>query len=375
MRGRTVISGYRIVNSNPNDRAVYSYREFEEVMNDYTGKKKVEPYGLLPPSDMDHSRVWKTPPTMSYRGSTWSFFGIPLFMANPGTTGYAHRGTSQRSLENADLALKFLADTHPFRSEFSVPTAIAELLDMGQLFKMAAKSYAGLLGGGYLNYRFGIVQFHKDIQTLSTITTSIESRIKEFDSMNLFGGLRRAPKKPLYSTSGSAQSISTLHSEFGTFVDATKSTNWTYRITGSVRWRWKGGIYVSLSKLEAFNEAVKAVLDLGELDASTIWNSIPWTWLVDYFADIGSYLQAHENDGIVEPFDLCIMRAYRGKEAYVPRPTGYVGMTLSAGSTWTEINSRDVITSVPLLPPIRLGLLSKSQALVITSLIAKFYKH
>jgi hypothetical protein len=78
---------------------------------------------------------------------------------------------------------------------------------------------------------------------------------------------------------------------------------------------------------------------------------------------------------LVEPFDLCIMRAYKGREAYVPRPTGYVGMTLSAGSTWVEINSRDVITSVPALPPFRLGLLTKSQALVITALISKFYKH
>jgi hypothetical protein len=28
---------------------------------------------------------------------------------------------------------------------------------------------------------------------------------------------------------------------------------------------------------------------------STIWNMLPWSWLVDYFVNIGSYIKAREN--------------------------------------------------------------------------------
>lgn len=348
--------------------------EFSEHMIDQIGKHKDPVSRLLPPSDMDHSKIWLNPPTLNGDSSPFRFKNFPMGAGELVQDGYAHRGTYQRDVvENPDFVVKLLAQTHPFRTEYSVPTSIAEALDVGQLFKLTAKSFSELVGNAYLNYRFGWVQFVKDIRTLAQITKTIESRIKEFDSLSLHGGSSRKSIR-LYSRGGGGIRYRTINSTWGVFCNANIYDSWTYQVTGSCRWRWKDGIKISLSKLEAFNTAVQTVFDLGELDASTIWNSIPWTWLCDYFIDIGSYLTAHEGEDFVEPFDICINRHYYSKNDIVPEAPiiGGTHRTLP-GQQWLEIHARDVITNANVLPSFRLSLLSQSQVTVLLALIGKFH--
>jgi hypothetical protein len=355
----------------------YSYSETSESIDDFTGKskRKVSPgQGLLPPSDYDHDITERVPNFMSGTSGSWTHRGAPCNAINtPGLPHYSPRGSFDRVNENAALALVLLADTHPFRYEYSVPVSIAELLDIGSLFRLAAKSFSDLVGQSYLNYRFGWVQFQQDLQTLSQITVAIERRIKEFDSLNRVGGLRRTDK--LFSRDYLDQGTFWLQSSYGILCGAWWTDQTVYTIHGTVRWQWKDGIKVSLSKLEAFNTAVTAVFDIGELDASTIWNAIPWTWLVDYFYDIGNYLAAHENENLVEPYDICIMREYRVVGDYRP-DTPILGnspdLRISQGRSIRTVKSRDVITSVPTIPVFRATLISKSQALVLAALHARF---
>lgn len=355
----------------------YSYAETSEAMDDWTGKSKrwIGPgLGLLPPTPMDHDITERVPNLKSGESGSWTHYGAPCDAINtPGLPHYSPRGSFDRENENAALALQLLADTHPFRYEYSVPVSIAEFLDIGQLFKIAAKSFSELAGNSYLNYRFGWVQFQQDLKTLSQITVAIERRIKEFQSLGLKGGLRR--KAELFSRSYLDEGTFWLNSTYGILVGAWWTDNTVYQIHGTVRWQWKNGIEVSLSKLEAFNAAVTAVFDIGELDASTIWNAIPWSWLVDYFYDIGDYLAAHEAEGLVEPYDICIMREYRVVGSYRP-DTPILGnspsLRISQGRSIRTVKSRDVITSVPTLPVFRATLITKSQALVLAALHARF---
>ncbi len=350
----------------------WQYDESSEVTDDYTGKKKRdESYGgLLPPSNWDHEYVVRVPPTFTGTKGSWRHFGVPMVATTyPGSTGYPLRGTSQRNLENAQFALQVVAETHPFRYEFSIPVSIAELLDVGEMFKLTAKGFFDLIGTAYLQYKFGWVQFYNDIKTLHGITLALERRIKEFDSLSKNGGLRRTVKF-VYSDSGGSSGGGYINSTYGVLIDSDTRTNWSYIVRATVRWRWINGYKISLSKLEAFNLAVSKLFDLGELDASTVWNAIPWTWLCDYFFDIGTFLSAHESQNVVEPFDICIVRFYRNKKYYYPKDVP-AGIRAFPGYFIKEVKSRDVV-GIPNVPQFRFSLMSKSQTLVLAALYAKF---
>jgi hypothetical protein len=349
-----------------------SFYALEEGIDDYWHKKrrsratKLPP---LPPSDCDIYRTFRNPPIYFSSNTYFELRGVrPYKDQYPDLAGYPWRGSGQRETENNYYKEQLLAATHPFRYEYSVPVSMVEALDLADLFKSAAATFAGLIGNTYLRYRFGFSQFYQDIQTLSGITKAIESRVKELNSLSLQGGLRRNVK--LFGTSWANAHDETIWSTYGHFISANIDNRRDYEIRGTVRWRWKEGVDVSLNKLEAFNQAVKAVFDLGELDASTIWNAIPWTWLVDYFVDVGSWLQANENSNLVEPYDICIVRRFRSKTE-IKNLSCSDGEGLPGHISW-RVHSRDVVQPGT-LPFFRFSLLSEKQFLTIVALIGKFH--
>lgn len=346
--------------------------EDERYINDYYGKKKDKVSRLLPPSDLEADRTRRSCPRFSTELLSWKHKNVPAgSWYYPGMDLY--QGRFGRDSTNGIYALQTLAKSHPFRSEFSIPTTIAEMLDIGSLFSLTAKSFSELIGNSYLQYKFGYVQFVQDIKTLAGITTSIERRIKEFDSLGKKGGLRRK----IFLDHNSVDRhevwpVGWFWSVFGVSLGANIDSHETVKIYGTVRWRWKPGITVSLSKLEAFNLAVKTVFDLGQLDASTIWNSIPWTWLADYFFDISNWLQANENSDLVEWFDLCICREHKTTSHAVLTKHEGDPVRVYPGKFSRVRFARDVIPYPPTIPPFRYSLLSKSQALVLLALYGKF---
>jgi len=368
-RDKKVISGTTTVIST-GAVSTYQYTEFWERTTDYTGKKKRKDYdGLLPVSDFDHDSVVNVPPFLTRKAGSWYHQGAPCQNTDPDTRHYPGRNSTQRNNENALYVARLLASTHPFRSEFSVPVAIAELLDIGSLFKLTARSFSELAGNAYLNYKFGWLQFVQDIRTLHKITTQIERRIKEFDSLAKHGGLRRS--LPLDFTSWDEYTGPwTIWSTYGTFVDARFAYNVSLKVWGTCRWRWKAGTKVSLTKLEAFNLAVQNVFDLGQLDAETIWNAIPWTWLADYFVDVNSWLAATHQSDLVEPFDICVIREY--KNVKTQYPTGASARDTTPGREIRRIKSRDANLALSVLPPYRYMFFTQSMYLVLLALYGRF---
>lgn len=373
---RTVfLTGYTTNRDTSIPRTPWYVTSPEEITDDYWRKQKRKSVKLLPVTNFDHKTIYRRPVYVS--GEVAGNNTLTHAPAEPSFTPtigsyYAARGTSQRNAENAAYVVKLLASTHPFRPEYSVPTALAELLDIGSLFKITAKSFSELAGTSYLYYRFGIVQFVQDIKTLSSITKALESRIKEFDSLSKQGGTRRNIKLDGLGQSGKYASDETIFSTYGATVRADKSYYNYYEVRGSVRWRWKNGVTVNLSKLEAFNLAVLKVFDLGELDAATIWNSIPWTWLADYFIDIGNFLQSIGDDNLVEPYDICITRRCKSTNTfYVSYKSSWI-RTYGNGKYTIELTSRDADLVIPALPPLRYGLISKTQYLTLLALYGKF---
>lgn len=336
-------------------------------------KKKARKDGSLPPTDAIISEHFRDPFCMNRSVGTFRFRNHQV--DNPGFTSVGGLdnvrpapGTLARVTENNSLALTLLAETNPFRYEYSVPVALKELIDVSSLFKLAAKSFAGLVGGGYLNYKFGWTQFERDLRTLRSVTGAIERRIKEFNSLSMSGGLRR--KVHLLNKSKSFSEANRLvQSSWGVDIRVDVTGGWSCKTHGTVRWRVKEGFTLNLTKLEAFNAAVSQVFDLGELDAQTLWNMVPFSWLVDYFIDLDSVFGANQGQMYIEPYDISIVRVSRSrfKQQVKSKPSD-IRLT-GTGRHSRNHYERDIVSAGSLTLP-SISFLTRNQMLTVAALLA-----
>lgn len=316
--------------------------EWQETKDWYMKKRRED--GSLPPSDFDSDLRVVVPHRLSKNSGTFRFISLATAEGSylPGVTPpLSVRGTSSRLSENAYYTQTLLAMTNPLRSDFSVPVFIKELVELPTLFKIAFNSLTEAVGSSYLAYRFGWTQFASDVRVLHKITKAIERRIREFDSLKKKGGLRRKVGLDSLGWSDSTPNV-TIHSTYGEVVKATRTTQRSLKVWGSVRWRASPEFVAEIDKLSAFNLAVQQVFDLEAIDAETAWGLVPWSWLVDYFTNISDFLIANAGRGKVEPYDICIMRDIVCVDRYqVTSVTG--GVTVSgSGKHVRRVRARDV---------------------------------
>lgn len=382
-RTRTAVSG-RLLWNPPNGYAgPFPYQTQYEEISDYYDKTRRSD-GSLPPSDLFIMKENSMPPMASYRKVRVS---DDYVFAEGSSLPCGYRGTgknwmtasdwaSLETMTEAQYVAKLLAETNPFRYEVSIPIMISELTEAASLLMFNASSLFSLVGSGYLNWIFGIKPMMQDVKAMVNITRSIESRIREFNSLIKEGGLRRKitlqkNHRSFTSPGGSAWSSYGISMSFS-HVNTSASTH----VYGSVRWRPKRGKEIDIAQLVAFNEAAKVVLDLQAPDPSTIWEVIPFSWLVDYFVNIGPTLQALERSDLVEPYDICIMRHRKvSTTTYLQKgDTPVSGMIVSVKGQDGQVDQEFKLRKVVSAPGgytslLSFGILSETEAVNIIALL------
>jgi hypothetical protein len=338
--------------------------------------------GTLPPSDFDHKLIERTYYTLTrpfISNTIFEFDGWPADGMGVSATGtpaiHFLRGTQARLVENDRMALELLSRTNPMRPTFSVPVYIKELAEIGSMFHFAAKSFAGFLGSSYLNYRFGWQQFLRDITTLDKIMGEISSRMQELQSLQKHGGLRRHINLEKRVNHAFIPSVITS-SVYGHTARASMKATHRIRIHGSVRWTCSKDFADDIAELGELRKAIRLVFDLEAPDPETVWNMIPFSWLADYFINIGSWLGANAGGVDLVPNDVCIMRDYHARAVYTPLPPSSGTMTYQGRGTYNlRHRSRDVVYTLgPSFPSFRTDFLSWNQWKIIGALFASFRK-
>lgn len=260
-----------------------------------------------------------------------------------------------------DPITKLLAITNPSRPVVDIPVFVKELGDLPRLVQIAGKSIYKKVASGNLNWQFGWKPLLSDLGKMLDFGDHWDKKSKEIERLHSKGGLRRnvtlarnenVTVKPSYIVESS---VGTWYSHF---TESHKTKLW-----GSVRW-------IPTDRPQGTGHkdpmlAFRAALGL-DVTMSTIWEALPWSWLIDYFGNIGDYLMAHRNTVPAEPTRICIMRYDESVRSYIPttRPTGG---SWSGASIITERKSRNVGGS-PKLTIGYLPLLSATQLSILASL-------
>lgn len=357
-----------------------SYVASSRSMDDWTDKQKSLVTGRLPDTPMYQLNLTRYDPAIgTYKEFNSEYFeGWPLSTDKPWSEPPSIAGFD--TLTYTQSAAKLLAYTNPFRYEVSVPVMVSELLEVTSLARVATKSFFSLFSSGYLNWNFGIVPFYNDMRALASITSSIEKRIREFNSLVEKGYVHR---KVTLSTNSYVQEFgeTPIYSGMQMVIYATRKYTWKQKISGTCTWRIRDGKKLPLDGLNDFNNAIKFALDLdlarvdakNIVDLSTIWETIPFSWLVDYFINIGDSLKAIEESEYVYPCNISLTRECTLKQEFKPAPRSWwpaAKLTVSPGLREWKLKRRLIIGDDPQFRDLlSFGFLNKNQALNLVALI------
>lgn len=266
------------------------------------------------------------------------------------STVWGHLAISGRPTD-AVLATKLLAETNPSRPVVDLPLFVYELKEIPELLRKEGGHWLRRIASHNLQYQFGWKLLIQDLQRLVLFQDFVHGRMKELESLQK-SGLRR--KRQLWSGSNTGTAVRWLQSNgFSTGnVNLPKAT--TQRVWGHVVWYPDEVGPTNLTDLRS--RARSAVLGL-TVDPSTAWNALPWSWLVDWCANVGDYLAAKRNIVGAHPSEVLIMDT---RSTTISWQYSHPNVSPWSGGTISKSRRRatpDIDASLPWLSPRQLSIL------------------
>lgn len=245
----------------------------------------------------------------SGRGTSWyDYSSVPTeFVTVP----------TYSSMEDTDtFATRAAARTNPGKPHIQLPVFIFELKDLPKMIheagltllgKFPGKSAAGKAGSAYLSWQFGWKPLLKDLTDLVTFADAVEQRKKVLRDLVSKGGYSRKYSMPSGGGGGSNNYDLTLSLWPWCKVRVTSTT--TVKRWAKPRWvpQLPPGLTGDDRALTSY--ARKSIFALHPQQITlNVWEALPWSWLVDYFTNIGDVLSATDNSVAVLASDLiCVM--------------------------------------------------------------------
>lgn len=256
---------------------------------------------------------------LSHKNVTWtSWYGHtytgPLLCVSSGSYD-THWSTPVQDNLTA-LGTKAIERTVPTNPVAGMSTFLGELREgfpslMGVASLGRFDSIPRKLGGEYLNYQFGWVPLVSD---LKKFLFAAQNSTKIFEQFQRDSG-RNVRRRYYFPEETSVSAPKSVPNTLGnTYLDA---TTWGYpgklgsstMTISSKKKSWFSGSYTYyleqgsdiLSKLKYYEQQANHLLGT-RITPEVLWELAPWSWLADWYADIGSIISnasALNSDGLV----------------------------------------------------------------------------
>ncbi len=256
---------------------------------------------------------------------------------------------------DTQVATEAAARTNPSRPYVDVPVFIFEMADFLQLIRDQGRSLIKRAGKANVAYQFGIFPIIDDFVKLLQFAQALRRRMEEIKRLNSDNGLRKTTRHGTYSAFGVY--AKTLQSQ-GVFRSGNFFANTRMEVKAHCRWK----VDSTFGRLSAMDVEwlVKRSLHGLQFDAATVWESLPWTWMIDYFSTVGSYLRASRNIIPCHLDSVTVMR--HTKTIYEFGGLKEQDFEFSRSSVTLETKSRKIVVvapeaHVPFLTANQLGIL------------------
>jgi len=191
---------------------------------------------------------------------------------------------------NNEVATKAAARSSPSRPIVDIPVNLLELSDIPKLVKDSGVSLIKKLAGANIKHEFGIKPIAGDLADLLKFKSHVDRRVRTIRKL-----MKDGYKKTVHVWMGSAQgSKSITFQSQGILIGGTSTGNTIQLISAHCRWKPSVDLFTYSDDTRIHVLAERAVLGMSA-EFSTAWDAFPWTWLIDWYINIGDFLMAHRN--------------------------------------------------------------------------------
>nr|UJQ85558.1 MAG: hypothetical protein 1 [Leviviridae sp.] len=186
---------------------------------------------------------------------------------------------------------KAMAAINPFKPQVDIPLFLFELKDFPRMLRGLGSVLSGTAKakdtpGGYLAYQFGWAPLLGDLAKLADFGKLMQNAQNSLT--NAANGARVSRKIGNKSSPGSAGTQSYALGSDGNYV-----LGWAEESSVEA-WTTARVHLVEPLPLPVYDRQMLILRTALGLNASaaTIWEAIPWSWLIDYFTNIGALMEA-----------------------------------------------------------------------------------
>lgn len=295
----------------------------------------------------------------------------------------------------ANSAVRAFNNTNPGRPEILLPEFIQGIRDIPRMIRQAGDTVRYVRNGikrpsitvasslnrakkaaaDNLAYQFGWKPLFSDLLALVDFSASVARRKKEIERLHSGRGLKRRLKLDDRETVTPNPNSLYIWSTDGTLLwyppGSVKTTSF------GRRWatlRFKPTANSPLPDQEDWIRLMMTGLTLNSL-ATNLWELIPWSWLVDYFTNIGDLVEYANNSAHVQCVSCCVMSHYGttlqapGAEWQFPSWPSGIDVIVASPYSWT-VETKLRFKGLTSAPSIELGipLLGGSQLSILGSI-------
>lgn len=284
--------------------------------------------------------------------------------------GYTHLNDPNLP-SNPSLGVLTLNRTNPSKPVVDIPVSLFELREIPSLVYSFGRRAFQRVADGHLRYEFGVKPVISDLFKLLDFKKDVDNRMRLLMKLQQ-GSLLR--KVALYSSAISAApgTLVTTNSSPPDFYCShrltTKVTNRT--VWGYVRWTPDPVKFDLVDYPEERIRYLARRIVLGSSpDLSTLWNALPWSWLADWFGNMGDYLEAHRSLIPVNASTPRVCQTTVTEELFVLSTSNF-GLSVGQHSCVRRLTTKSRVLAPASLPSADFPLLSGRQVGILASLAA-----
>lgn len=274
------------------------------------------------------------------------------------------------------LAQLALASLNPNRPNVDLPVSILELRELPELLRDGGRilfkngNHVKRAAKANLVAQFGIAPIVSDIGTLLDFTELVarrEAYLRRLNTAKPVRIKRKITQQHWAYTWANYEGWNTIATDSLT----QGKVNLHYAITKEYWYSVRARLSVVLSEREIQTHAFRSMMGVDTGSLKQVWELLPWSWLIDWFTNMGDMLAAYRGGLPFEYEGLCLM-AKTQYDATVTFPNGLPDGLSASPSSPQGTSIRLQRTPVPVVwafPQFRLPYLTNGQLSILSSLL------